>query len=284
MRIDSKLTRRQLLRLSGGSLLAAGVWPGALAAEGKGHPADFHFLVVNDIHYLDKACGRWLEDVIRRMNGHKEKPDFCLVAGDLAEHGRKEQLAAMRDLLKTLAMPAHVVIGNHDYLAPTDRKAQDHLTPTDRKAFEELFPDRLNYKFEHAGWQFIALDTTEGLKTRDTTIPAATFKWLDDKLPKLDKQRPTVVFTHFPMAVLTLQGKPKNAAEFVKRFKEHNLQAMFCGHWHGFTKVFDGRTIFTTNVCCSHSRQNHDGKKEKGYFLCHAKDGKIERKFIQVHA
>src|SRR5439155_1089399 len=81
--------------------------------------------------------GRWLEGVIRRMNRHKEKPEFCLVAGDLAEHGRKEQLAAMRDLLKTLAMPAHVVIGNHDY-----------VTQTDRKAFEEIYPDRLNYKFE----------------------------------------------------------------------------------------------------------------------------------------
>ena len=273
MRIDSKLTRRQLLRLSAGSLLAAGVWPGALAAEGKGHPADFHFLVVNDIHYLDKDCGHWLEGVIRRMNAHKEKPEFCLVAGDLAEHGRKEQLAAMRDLLKTLAMPAHVVIGNHDY-----------VTQTDRKAFEEIYPDRLNYKFEHAGWQFLALDTTEGLKARDTTIPAATFGWLDEKLPKLDRQKPTVVVTHFPMAVFGLQGKPRNAAKFIERFKKHNLQAMFSGHWHGLTEIALGQTMFTTNVCCSYRRRNHDGKKEKGYFLCHAKDGKVERKFIQVNA
>ena len=44
------------------------------------------------------------------------------------------------------------------------------------------------------------------------------------------------------------------------------------------------QTMFTTNVCCSYRRRNHDGKKEKGYFLCHAKDGKVERKFIQVNA
>jgi 3',5'-cyclic-AMP phosphodiesterase len=272
MRIDSKLTRRQLLRLSAGSLLAAGVWPGALAAEGKGHQADFHFLVVNDIHYLDKDCGRWLEDVIRRMNAHKEKPDFCLVAGDLAEHGRKEQLAAMRDLLKTLAMPAHVVIGNHDY-----------LTQTDRKAFEELYPDRLNYKFEHAGWQFVALDTTEGQKTRNTTIHPATLKWLDEKLPKLDKQKPTAIFTHFPMGQWVI-GRPENATKLVERFKEYNLQTMFCGHWHGYTRRVQGAVTFTTNVCCSFRRANHDGTKEKGYFLCHAKEGKIERQFIQVNA
>jgi len=30
-------------------------------------------------------------------------------------------------------------------------------------------------------------------------------------------------------------------------------------------------------------RQNHDGSKEKGYFLCHARDGKIERKFVQLN-
>ena len=43
-----------------------------------------------------------------------------------------------------------------------------------------------------------------------------------------------------------------------------------------------GKTTMTTNRCCSHYRNNHDGTKEKGYFLCHAKDGKIERKFIEA--
>jgi hypothetical protein len=41
-------------------------------------------------------------------------------------------------------------------------------------------------------------------------------------------------------------------------------------------------TVFTTNKCCSISRGNHDGTKEKGYFLCRAKEGRIEREFVEV--
>jgi hypothetical protein len=43
-----------------------------------------------------------------------------------------------------------------------------------------------------------------------------------------------------------------------------------------------GKTTLTTNRCCSFRRANHDGTKEKGFFLCRAKDGKIERKFVEV--
>ena len=43
-----------------------------------------------------------------------------------------------------------------------------------------------------------------------------------------------------------------------------------------------GETILTTNKCCAFARGNHDGTKEKGYFLCKAKDGKIERTFVEV--
>ncbi len=231
------LNRRQMLRLSAGSLLAAGLWPGALPAEGTKDSAEFHFLVVNDVHYLDKGCGQWFAKVIGQMKIDK---------------------------------PVHVVVGNHDY-----------LTQEDRKAYEKNFPDRINYHFEHGGWQFVALDTTEGQITRGTTINQTTLQWLDKTLPGLDKKKPLVLFTHFPLGPLVI-GRPKNANALLNRFKEYNLQAVYCGHWHGFTERKVKDTVLTTNRCCSYRRQNHDGTKEKGYFLCHAKDGKIERKFVEV--
>jgi predicted phosphodiesterase len=264
------LTRRELLRLSTGTLLAAGVWPGALFEDGTGSSSDFHFLVVNDVHYLNKDCGKWFGGVLKQMKGHAEKIDFCLLAGDLSEHGRPEQLAAMRDLLKTFGTPVHVVIGNHDY-----------LTQTDRRAYEDLFPRRLNYQFDHRRWQFIGLDTTEGQNARNTTIHEDTLRWLDDTLPKLDKKRPTVVFTHFPIGPWVI-GRPNNAAALLDRFKEYNLQAVYCGHLHAFTQRQLGWTILTTNKCCSGWHKNHDNSKEKGYFLCHAKDGMIKRTFMEV--
>ena len=43
-----------------------------------------------------------------------------------------------------------------------------------------------------------------------------------------------------------------------------------------------GETVFTTNRCCAFARGNHDGTKEKGYFLCTARDGKFTREFVEV--
>jgi Icc protein len=268
----SKLTRREIMRLSAGSLLAAGLWPGSLGARDAGGPGDFHFLVVNDIHYLDKNCGKWLAAIIQQMKKHPEKVDFCLLAGDLSEHGTAQQLEPVRELFKELGKPTHVVIGNHDY-----------LTQQDRKAFEDLFPKKLNYHFEQGGWQFVALDTTEGQDSRNTTIQPATVKWLDETLPKLDKKRPMAVFTHFPLGPWVI-GRPNNAADVLARFKEYNLQAVYCGHWHGLTERTVGKTLLTTNRCCSRWHKNHDGTKEKGYFLCRAKDGKIQRQLVEVKA
>jgi hypothetical protein len=270
MRRQPKWTRRQLLRLGAGALLAAGSWPGALRAEEDGHPGDFHFAALNDVHYRDRRCGVWLEGVVRQLKAHREGIAFCLVVGDLAEDGLAEQLSPVRDHFKDLGVPTYAVIGNHDY-----------RTQEDRKAYEELFPDRLNYHFEHGGWQFIGLDTTDGRRARGVAAPAATLRWLDAALPRLDRRKPTVVFTHLPLGPWVIY-RLTDADDVLARFKEFNLQAVFNGHFHALTERRVGRTLLTTNRCCSFSRENHVGPKEKGYFLCHARDGKVERTFVQV--
>lgn len=265
-----RLSRREMLSLSAGTLLATGWWPGALRAEGTGNAGNFHFVAVNDVHYLNERCGPWVERVIRQIKGHAEPIEFCLLAGDLTDHGKAEQMRPMHDLLKTLGRPVYVVIGNHD-----------HQAADERRAYEQFFPERSNYWFEHKGWQFLGLDTTEGQLAYGTNVPPVTLHWLDETLPKLNKKRPTVVFTHFPLGPHVIT-RPENADDLLTRFKEHNLQAVFCGHYHALTERQLGKVTLTTNRCCSFSRRNHDESKEKGYFLCHAKDGTIQRTFIEV--
>lgn len=266
---DLRLSRRQMLQQSAASLLAAGLWPGILDAADADAPGDFHFLVVNDLHSLDKRCQPWFEAVVKQMKAHQEKIDFCLIVGDLADKGTTEQLEAVRTIFEGLDMPLHAVVGNHDY-----------LTQTDRKSFEEVFPKSINYQFEHKGWQFLGLDSTDGLRSAAVSMPKATLTWLDDTVPKLDKKRPTVMFTHFPLGEKVIT-RLINAEGVLGRFKEHNLQAVYSGHFHGFTERQAGATTLTTNRCCAFSKNNHDNTKEKGYFLCHAKDGKIVRAFVE---
>ena len=262
------LPRRDMLRLSAGALLSLGLWPGVLRAEGNGIGGEFTFIAVNDLHYQTDKCGVWFERVIAQMK--QAKPAFCLVGGDWAEKGTSAEMGPPKEIFAKLGVPIYGVIGNHDY-----------VTQTDRSVYEQLFPGRLNYQFEHAGWQFIALDSSEGLRYQGTKIQPATLSWLDEQLPKLKPQVPTVVLTHFPLGPDLLM-RPTNASAVLERFKDFNLRAVFSGHFHAFTERRVGETILTTNRCCSFGRGNHDKSKEKGYFVCRAKDGKIAREFVEV--
>lgn len=265
------LSRRSWMRRSAGGLLAAGLWPGRLRATENGKGGTFPFVVLNDTHFCSDACPAWFEQVAASILALDPKPEFCLLVGDLAQDGKKDELGPVRDFLKSLGIPFHVVAGNHDY------------TPeNDRSIYEELFPQQINYRFDHRDWQFVGLDSTEGIKYQQTTIQPATFRWLDDMLPRLDRERPTVLFTHFPLGA-GVSMRPRNADDLLARFEDHHLVAVFNGHFHGFTEQKAGDTVITTNRCCAISRRNHDKTTEKGYFLCTATEGTVERRFVEVH-
>jgi len=271
-RPNARLTRREWLRVGAGSLLALGAWPGCARWSGQRDVASFRFVVINDAHFQSPECPAWFDRVsasIRTQPGH---PELCLMVGDLAEHGTAAELGAMRDVLRSLDMPAHAVIGNHDYVSDTDRSPWD-----------ALYPRSLNYHFDHRGWQFIGLDSTEGTGYRNTRVQATTLQWLDNNLCRLDPARPTVVFTHFPLGAL-VPMRPLNADAVLERFLDFNLVAVFNGHFHGFTERASGRTTLTTNRCCAISRSNHDGTPEKGYFLCTADPAGIRREFVEVES
>jgi 3',5'-cyclic AMP phosphodiesterase CpdA len=265
------LSRRRFLQVSTGSLLAARLWPGALTAADVDAGGAFHFLMINDLHYLTAKCGVWFEGVVKQIKAHKERPAFCALVGDLSENGKREEIGPVRDIFKSLGCPIHVVPGNHDF------HEQDG-----RKHYDAAYPDSLNYLVEYDKWQFLFLDSTDGSKSK-AAVGAHTLQWLDEMLPRLDKKRPLVVSTHFPLGFL-VPLRSTNADDVLGRFKEYNLQAVFNGHFHGSSeRLFRGATI-TTNRCCSFSRENHDGTKEKGYFVCQAKDGKVTHSFVEVKA
>lgn len=266
-----KYHRRDVLRMGGAAALAPLFARWAAAADDAKASDTFTFIVANDIHYFDKRCAQWLgEHVIGRMNDHKA--DFCVVLGDMSEDGTKEQNAAVRDVLKGLTMPLYVCVGNHDHQAGND----------DRKPFEDNFPKSINYIFEHRGWQFVTTDSTQGRAGSKTVIHKDSLAFTSQALKVLDKKRPTALLTHFPLGNF-LPSRPENANDLLVEFAEHNLQAVFNGHFHSKTERVWGDAIVTTNTCCSFHRANHDFDPRKGYYLCTAKDAKVSREYIQVN-
>lgn len=258
------------MRVGAGTLLSLGMWPGALRSADAGLGGNFSFIAVNDIHYIDDKAVAFLERALALMKSGDHKPELCLVAGDFSEHGRKEELNAVHELKRGLGFPVYGVVGNHDY-----------STQTDREADEEVFPNRINYFFEHRQWQIVCLDTTDGLRASRTNVSDKTLGWIDDALPKLDKKRPMIVMSHFPLGP-GVTNRPNNADAVLEKFLDYNLQAAFCGHWHGQSERQVRQAVVTTNRCCSFSASNHDGSKQKGFFLCQAAEGRVTRTFVEV--
>ena len=250
-------------------MFTAGLWPGAIRAQDAAG-GKFRFFCVNDLHCMDEESARWLETrLIHRMKQAKDV-DFCLVLGDLAEYGTVAELSLVRDLFKSLPMPTYFVPGNHDYSKGDDRSAYD-----------DLFPKRSNYVFDHNGWNFVAIDSTQGEKYQNTSVQPATLEWLDAQLPKLDRSRPTVLFTHFPLGE-RVTYRPTNAEEVLRRFVGHNLRTVLGGHFHGQTERTLRETILTTNRCCALKRSNHDRTVEKGYLVCEVEGQRMRQVFVRV--
>jgi hypothetical protein len=269
--MPTALTRREWLRLSAGALLSLGVWPGRLRGADAPGTDDFTFIAVNDLHALEDACRPWFDDVVRQMKASAPTAEFCLLGGDLADNGTAAQLTLIKDSFSALGIPCHAVVGNHDYLSDTDRSA-----------YERIFPEQINYFFTHRGWQIIGLDSSEGTKWKDTRISSTTLTWLDQNLSKMDLRRPTILFTHFPLGD-SVWARPLNADDLLQRCYGLNLQAVFCGHFHGFTERTFRHSIITTDRCCARVRKNHDGSPEKGWFVCQAMNGELKRRFVEFH-
>lgn len=268
--MQKQITRRTALaKLSAGLLLADGMWPGALRAADFRPDGKFRFIAVNDLHYITPECGNFLAGAINQMR-KEARVDFVLVNGDLTEHGELKHLQAVKELLRGLDMPAYVQIGNHDY--SKDSKNQNYT---------KVFPRRLTYWFSHEGWQFVSIDTTEGLKYEKTKIQADTFNWVRANLGNWNKTKPLVICTHFPLGA-GVRYRPENADALLDLFREHNLVAVYSGHFHSLTHKTSSSANLWTNRCCALKRNNHDGTKQKGYLLCEAAEGKITTSFQEV--
>lgn len=270
--MDPKLlwTRREALaRLSAGTLLALGLWPGCQSpAATSGDGKRFRFIAINDLHHASTECDPWFDRLIAQLRGHTDA-EFVLLLGDLADNAEPASHAAIRDHFKRLGKPIYAQIGNHD-----------HKSNTDRRSYEQHFPSQTNYWFEHRGWQFVGIDSTQGTSFEKTQVQAPTLGWLDTYLPKMQRERPTVLFTHFPLAD-GVKMAPLNGGDVLNRFREFNLRGVFSGHYHAYTRNHFQTADVVTNRCCSRLRNNHDGTKEKGYWLVTAEDGVVTREFVE---
>jgi len=263
------MNRRQFLRnlavATTASLLPACVTRPTATSTAASAP--LRFAVVNDLHHGGPDCTQFLDTLIADIAAHR--PAFSLAVGDIADRGAPESLIAVRDAFARHDLALYPVPGNHDC------DIGDNTA-----VYSEVFPDRLNYSFAQAGWQFIGFDSTDGSAWQNTRIGADALSFLDTASRTLDPRAPTIAFTHFPLTDAVKMAS-LNADDALALLGRLNLRATFGGHFHGASEHAHGTATLLTHPCCSLLRGNHDGTLPEGYVLCTAHaDGRLERAFI----
>jgi 3',5'-cyclic AMP phosphodiesterase CpdA len=189
--------------------------------------SDMHVKAEGELLYRRIDTAGFLERAVAHVGALDPRPEVVLATGDLVDGGKPEEYAHLRRLLAPLAMPVHLIPGNHD--------ARDVL--------REVFPDHtylpptgfLQYAIEGLPVRLIALDTLVPGKGYGE-LCAERLGWLEARLGESD--RPTILFMHHPpfdcgIAVFDdtrlMRGEPQLAA-LVRR--HGNVERVMCGHVH----------------------------------------------------
>ncbi|MDO5692595.1 MAG: phosphodiesterase [Pseudomonadota bacterium] len=182
-------------------------------------------------------------DALRAALAHvralQPAPDVLLLSGDLADAGREQDYAVLRDLLDT-ALPAATaggprvlaVPGNHDRPHTARHVLGDAHMPVAADA-----PDGLHcLHVMHGGLHFIGLDTVLPGQPHGA-LGQAQLDWLARTLARCAGQ-PVLIFMHHPplltgIDTMDAYGLLQGRAELAERVAAHgNVQLIAAGHMH----------------------------------------------------
>jgi Icc protein len=163
----------------------------------------------------DDAPDRALAAAVAAVAALDPAPDAVLVSGDLADTGDPREYARVRELLAPLAMPYHVLPGNHDDVAE----------------LEKVFGPA-EYAVDAGDLRLVAVDST---------IPGPG----DGRIPverigaRLTDGKPTIVAMHHAplvtgVAPMDALGVPREDREALARLLENHpeVKRIVTGHLH----------------------------------------------------
>jgi len=190
------------------------------------HITDTHFVPPGSLLYGLDPLDR-LALCVADVNKHHGDAAFAILTGDLAHKGELPAYQALKRELDKLAMPYHLLVGNHD----------------DRAGFRATFPDA---PLDADGFVQFTFDMGEGvlgvcLDTNEPGKPWGTFcetraAWLSDTLARTGDQ-PVIIFMHHPPFRVRLKRmddisllEPRFFSEAIAGRK--NIRHLFFGHLH----------------------------------------------------
>ena len=200
------------------------------------------FIHVTDPHLVappQRLCAlnpaERLTGVVEDVNRAHGDAAFMVLTGDLSYHGLEPAYREMKAILARLAIPCHLLIGNHD----------------DRAAFRRVFPETpadpdgfVQYVVETPAGAFVMLDTVEAGAERGV-LCESRLAWLEAEL-KARAGTPVFLFLHHPPFEIGVRGLDASrlapAEALAAMLRAHGqVRHIFYGHvhrpvagsWHG---------------------------------------------------
>ena len=170
--------------------------------------------------------------------------DFALLPGDNANHGTEAQYRGIAQAMTALALPWHVLAGDHDY-EPGDLGAMHGIT-------RRLAP----YSEQINGYRCLFLDiVSAGKGGPDFRIDAAQRSWIERELSMASAAGVrAVVFMHaYPG---DLRDDPDGIAQL---FAAHHVAFVDTGHTHYNELLNDGRVIYGATRSTGQSEEGAPG-------------------------
>lgn len=186
----------------------------------------YSVLLLTDVH-LGKANSAKESAFFDWLYQLEEKPEFCLVLGDITDHGFEHEYQlyqAFSKKIEEMGIPVYGLVGNHDLYNGGWRYWKKYV-----------FPYAASYRFHTDSFSWYMLDTGNGTLGN---IQLHNLEWAmkNDPLKKL-------VFTHYPVYgggifYFTLSDT-RGRALVLDLFARYSVVNVFAGHWHDGSDIFD---------------------------------------------
>ena len=125
-----------------------------------------------------------LQLALARVLALDPRPDCVVITGDLTDHGRPDEYAALREIIGDFPLPLHLTTGNHD----------------DRVALLAEFGGSAYYSVEYPDFTLVALDSLIPGSPAGRLGPVQ-LAWLDDVLRRRPGVPALIGLHHPPMPV-----------------------------------------------------------------------------------
>jgi hypothetical protein len=163
-------------------------------------PKKVRFAILTDLHIQPHACSRGLSSRARRLYAVAEElafrylkrieqqgADLVIFPGDTFDPLDDYTLGVARELMRSVDIPCHLMIGNHEAYGPYDERDFHRAFDLPRDGYQTiLFNDVA----------FILLSTPQ---QRSLHPSGRQFCWLESELERHANRRDTFVFAHFSL-------------------------------------------------------------------------------------